>query len=458
MSPSAADHRRHLALDPGAAESWRSLAFAHAAGNEAAVAAAIFVRLLALRPQALDLSNLAELRRAAGLPGALRAARRALVLDPALAAAHNNRGNIVLQQGRPLEAETAFRRALALHPAFRDAIYNLAVARNEQGDPAGAVALYERALGLSPDFLEAHWNRALALLAAGRWRDGWQAHEVRRSHPLLKPRDFPIPDWTGEPLAGRRILVASEQGLGDTIQFLRYVPEVALRGGRVTLDLPAPLVALARSMAGIERLVERGAPPGEVEVVVPMMSLPFRLGETTPPAFAPYLAADPERRARWRRRLAGDPGPRIGIAWAGNPGMRNDHRRSLPDAALAPLAGLETVRFVSLQKERKPPEGWLDAGPDLVDFAETAALVAELDLVIAVDTAVAHLAGALGRPLWVLLSSAADWRWPRGEARTPWYASARQVWQGPEEGWEPVIRRLARALARGGFDPEADLP
>jgi hypothetical protein len=175
--------------------------------------------------------------------------------------------------------------------------------------------------------------------------------------------------------------------------------------------------------------------------------------------------ADPARRALWRTRLgrprlAGEAGrPKIGIAWAGNPAQSNDRRRSIADTDLAPLAALDGLRFVSLQKGRSPPSAWYDAAPGLADFAETAALIAELDLVIAVDTAVAHLAGALGKPVWVLLSTAADWRWPRGGGRTPWYPSARQIWRRPGEAWQETLARLAPHLAAAfSFDPPGDHP
>lgn len=451
--------RRALAVQPSAPDGWRRLAFGHVAAGEAAAAAAAVARALAAAWTALDFSNLAELRRAAGLVGAASAARRAVVLDPALPGAHANRGNIALQAGRVVEADLAFARALALRPPAHAELYNRAAARHELGDAAGAVRLYEAVLALEPGFFEARWNRALALLSAGRWRDGWQAHEIRRLHPGLRPREVPVPGWRGEDLAGRRILLAAEQGLGDTIQFLRYVPEVASRGGRVVLDVPASLLDLARALPGVERLVASGEPVGEVDLALPLMSLPLRLGPERPPPAPPYLFADAGRRERWRRRLAGDDRPRIGIAWAGNPAHRHDRRRSLAEAALAPLAALGHLRFVSLQKDRPAPPGWLGAGPELADFADTAALIAELDLVIAVDTAVAHLAGALGRPLWVLLPSTAEWRWPRGRTRTPWYPSARQVWQRPEESpdWGPAIARLARRLS-GRLDPERDPP
>ena len=450
MSVSPTLARQALALAPATAEGWRALAFAHV-GSSAAVAAAAMARALAGAWNALDFSNLAELRRLAGIAGAEAAARRAVALAPALPGAHLNGGNLAMQDGRVVAADRAFARALACEPLSREALYNRAASRHELGDASGAIALCDRVLALAPDFFEARWNRAMALLSSGRWREGWQAHECRRLHPGLKPRDFAVPHWTGEPIAGRRLLLAAEQGIGDTIQFLRYVPEVAATGARIVLDLPASLRGLAQALP-VERLVASGDPVGDVELQAPLMSLPLLLGREAPQPAPPYLAADPERRAAWRRRLAGAGPLRIGVAWAGNPQHRNDRRRSLPDSALArfaaDLARLDGLSVVSLQKDRAAPAGWIDMRPDLDD---TAALIAELDLVIAVDTSIAHLAGALGRPLWLLLSPAAEWRWLHGQSRTPWYPSAELIWQpaGEAPDWTPTLIRVAERLRSG---------
>lgn len=514
----AAALRRALAADPAVAEAWRQLAYRRFAADPAGAGTG-FGRALALSPSAADWSNLAETRRVLRQAGAMTAARRALAADPALPEAHNTQGAVLLQahaDGRPEEPEEekekeegrrgrkrkgaaeeaagSFARALALRADFPRAAYNRAAALAEQGALAPAIALYDALLHRYPDFLEARWNRALALLASGRWREGWQAHESRRADPRLAPRVFAapgggrIPGWDGAPVAGRRILLASEQGFGDTLQFLRYVPQVIALGARVVLDVPAPLRDLAATIPGLahppghhppghhppgHRLIVTGQALPEVDLETPLMSLPLLLGPDRPPPPPPYLAADPARRAVWRRRLEESAGafaglPSIGIVWAGNPEQPNDRRRSIADDDLAPLAALAPlangrggVRFVSLQKDRALPPvcraaSWHDAAPDLADFAETAALIAELDLVIAVDTAVAHLAGALGRPVWVLLSSAADWRWPRGRRRSPWYPSARQVWRQPAETWRQMLARLAGHLAAAPFDPQGD--
>jgi hypothetical protein len=504
----SAEIRRALAGDPAAAEGWRRIAFARFAADPAAAAAA-FARALfceafsPARPAAraaADWNNLAEARRAAAVPRAAPAARRALALAPDLPEAHNTWGNLLLQEhtdgshgaatgagggpgvgpgaGAAAKAAAVFARALALRAGFSRAAYNLAAAAAENGETGRAIDLYRALLARQPDFIEARWNLALALLAAGRWREGWQAHESRRADPRLAPRIFAaagggaIPAWDGSAPAGRRILLAAEQGFGDTIQFLRYVPQVIALGARVILEVPPPLRALAATIPGLERLVATGEPVPAADLQAPLMSLPLLLGPEHPPPAPPYLAADPVRRAAWRRtldRTLGQAGgdyagssstrlPLIGIAWAGNPDQPNDRRRSIAETDLVPLAALGGLRFVSLQKGRTLPPacraaGWHDAGPDLADFAETAALIAELDLVIAVDTAVAHLAGALGKPLWVLLSTAADWRWPRGRRRTPWYPGAHQIWRRPAEPWRDTLARLAGHLAALPFDP-----
>lgn len=228
--------QRALARSPAEAEAWRRLAFA--AYRDAPVAAVrLLGRAMACAPSAVDWSNLAEMRRAASLGGADTAARRALALAPGLASAHSNLGNLLMQADRPPAALRRFERALALDPGLRDAAYNRASALAEIGEHGQAIRLFDALIAEAPDFFEARWNRALTLLAAGRWREGWQAHELRRAHPLLAPRRFPYPGWDGSDLGGRRILLASEQGLGDTLQFLRYVPDVIAKGGRVILDV-----------------------------------------------------------------------------------------------------------------------------------------------------------------------------------------------------------------------------
>jgi len=452
LSRSEASARRALSLAPAEDEAWRRLAFAvfpHSSG----AGASYLGRAMATQPTALDWSNMAEMRRAAGIAGAMPAARCALVLAPDLASAHNNLGSLLMQADRPLSAAPWFARSLSLEPRLRNAAYNLASALAEVGEPAEALRLYDALIAAEPGFFEARWNRALTLLAAGRWREGWQAHELRRAHPRLSPRRFPCPGWDGSALAGRRILLAAEQGLGDTLQFLRYVPDVIAKGGRVILDVQAPLLSLARSIDGVEAVIASGAATPPVDCEAPLMSLPLLLGPEMPPPAPPYLKAEPGRRRRLQALLGSDPRPKIGIAWSGNPAHRYNRRRSLDAEALALLAGIEGVRFVSLQKERGAPEGWLDLAPDLDD---TAALIEALDLVIAIDSAIAHLAGALDRPLWMLLAPGVDWRWPKGP-RTAWYPRARQIWRTPEGSWAPAVARLAERLRQNPLDLAADL-
>lgn len=405
-------------------------------------------RSLVLAPERAPAhSNLAELLRRLERTGeAARAARNAVVLDPALPEAHNGLGAACVDQGDVTGGLARFHRALAIRPDYREAAYNRAVAWSEAGCAAEAVRCYEAVLMTHPDFAEARWNHALALLAAGEWARGWQAHEYRRQHPQLSPRAFAFAPWDGGPLSCRRILLHSEQGLGDTIQFLRFVPEVVRRGGRVVLDVPDAVAPLIPSAWGVEEVVVTGAPVPPVDLHAPLMSLPLLLRLTSAPPEPPYIAVDAARRQRWQTRVSYR-GRRVGIAWAGSPVNRNDRRRSVP-AELLPRLWMPEVKFYSLQKPGPPPVD-LDAddlAPWLTDFAETAAAIELMDLVVSVDTAVAHVAGGLGRPTWVLLSNAADWRWPVGHVGSPWYPSVRQVRQVRSGDWTEVLGRVAAGL------------
>jgi hypothetical protein len=291
---------------------------------------------------------------------------------------------------------------------------------------------------------------------AGDLATGFALYEARFEDPRLgtPARSLPWPRWSGvEPLAGQRILLHAEQGLGDTLQFARYAPLVAARGARVVLEVPAPLAGLLRPLDGVSAVIARGNPLPVVDCHCPLGSLPLALGTTlaTIPASIPYLHADAVDVAAWQAQ-PGDRRPRVGLVWAGNRRHRNDRRRSLPLAALAPLAR-GPWQLVSLQKDLTLDDaqrlaGWqaIDAGPRLGDFAATAAALTALDLVVTVDTAVAHLAGALGRPAWVLLPHAPDWRWLLGRADSPWYPTLRLFRQPRPGDWARVVRQVADAL------------
>jgi hypothetical protein len=305
-------------------------------------------------------------------------------------------------------------------------------------------------LALKPDHAGAHLNRALALLLTAEFDEGWQEYEWRFAVAHYD-RKFDRPSWTGEPLGGRSILIHAEQGFGDALQFVRYVPSVAERGGRVVLETPEPLVRLARTVAGVSQVVARGDRLPAFDCHCPLLSLPrvFKTNLSTIPSAVPYLSAPAGSSAGWAEWIPTTPGLRVGIVWAGTTVGAIDLR------LLQPLWELDRVSWFSLQVgERSGDISSLagakiaDLSPCITDFAETAAAVCRLDLVISVDTAVAHLAGALGRPTWVLLRHPPEWRWLLEREDSPWYPTARLFRQRKEGDWPEVVREVAATLAQ----------
>jgi tetratricopeptide (TPR) repeat protein len=381
---------------------------------------------------------------------------QAIAADPAHAAAHLNLANARADLGELDAAERLCRAAIALDPALTEAHASLGFVLTAMGRLDEAVAACDAAVRLSPGFAQAHWNRACALLLAGDYGRGFEAYEWRKRHPRFS-RDFPPPrgpEWGGpdrDTLDGRTLLVRSEQGLGDTIQLARYLPLLAGRGGRVVLACHTPLMSLLAGLPGVAAVVPRHQ-ASAYDLWVDQLSLPRLFGTRldTIPAPGGYLRADPDRVRAVRDGLP--PGRKIGIVWAGNPAHANDRRRSLPATSLARLLAVPNVAFVSLQVGPRAAEGAalggiLDLSPRLADFAETAAVIANLDLVLAVDTSVAHLAGALGRPVWLMLPHAPDWRWLTEREDSPWYASMRLFRQPRPGDWDNVIERVIAALA-----------
>jgi len=423
-------------------------------------------KALRLRPNYLDAhNNLGIAQRDLGrLAEAEASLREALRLQPNFAEAHNNLGKVLDDLGRPAEAEASFREALRLRPNYPEAHNNLGVALRDLGRPAEAEMSYREALRLRPNYPEAHNNLGLTLLLAGRFEEGWKECEWWRK---VKPysssaRDFSVPLWNREAIGDRTILLHAEQGFGDTLQFCRYVP-LMVCGGGVFLEVQAPLVRLLSRLPGVRQIVAMGDRLPHFDLHCPLMSLPLVFGTTleTIPVATPYLSADPALAANWQGRLVGLDGLRIGLVWAG--GQKNfpagaavDRRRSIALKALAPLGEVSGVSFVSLQKAgpaaqaADPPQGMTlhDFTTDLHDFEDTAALVVNLDLVISVDTAVAHLAGALGKPVWLLNRFDTDWRWLLNRDDSPWYPTLRQFRQPSPGDWNSVICAARDALQR----------
>ncbi len=426
---------------------------------------------------------------------AISSYQRAIELNPSCARACNNLGNVWSNLERHSDALQCYEQATRLQPDFTDAWtnranllrrllrYEEALASSEQAlrcDPDNAeahgsrgtvlaclgryeeaLACYRRATDLNPMLADAIWNRAIAHLSRGEFAEGWIDYEARWKVKSLglSQRVGLQPPWRGTQLRGKTILLHAEQGYGDTIQFCRYAPLVAARGGRVLLGVPSALQALMSTLDGVAQVISQGTLPAFDEHC-PLLSLPLAFGTdlATIPAPACYLRADSEARARWRARLGGADMPRVGLAWSGRGTHTNDSNRSIALEQLLPLTRCG-IQCVSLQKEVRTGDQAVLAhipsirrfGEDLQDFADTAALVSELDLVITVDTAVAHLAGALGKPVWILLPHVADWRWMQAREDSPWYPSATLLRQSSPKDWAGVIERVQAKLCAREF-------
>ena len=472
--------RRAIGLDPEDEAALANLAVHLAATGRSAEAETCYRRVLALNPDhAAAHTNLGLLLQNQQLLDAAEMhLRRALALAPESAAIVSNLGNLLAQRDAPIEAEACLRRALALDPDWAAAHNSLGVLLDTLRQDAAAEAHFRRALELRPGYPLARLSLAYLLLAQGRFDEGWPLYEARHDPALpdngIAPPDVPFPRWHGESLAGRALLIWPEQGLGDQIQFCRYVPRLkALGAARITLVCQRPLHALFETIPGVDRVVAADVVDNVFQVDAAALaghdvwSFPVSLAtllrtdlSTLPQAPLPYLHAAPQRIETWARRCAdhADGMLRVGLVWRGNPRHHNDAERSLPGlATLAPLWSVSGVRFFSLQAGSvglaalAPPPGQplLHLGSEFVDFADTAAALAAMDLLICVDTSIAHLAGALAMPCWVLLPQhRTDWRWLRERDDSPWYPTGMRLFRQTQRGdWATPIEHVRAALA-----------
>ncbi|MBU5611486.1 tetratricopeptide repeat protein [Geomonas sp. Red51] len=452
-------YRRALAVDPTLAQGWHNLALALKEQGDLEAALHALKRAVSVAPDYLEARhNLGELYHALGdLDLAQSTFRDILAADPGYLPSWNALGIALQAQERLEEAAECYRRALALNPDYLHALNNLGSASRALGEVDEAMRCYRKVLALDPDYADAHWNLALVQLQLGHYREGWQGYEWRFAKVDPIPRlELPRPLWDGSPLNGRTILLHAEQGFGDTFQFVRYAPLLAAQGATVLVQCQArPIAPVLATVPGVSWVVVRGEALPEFDCHAPLMSLPHLCGTLleTIPAQIPYLAADPALVERWRPALPPD-GFRVGLVWAGRKSYKDDLKRSLTLSLFAPLARVRGVRFCALQvgdgaeQAATPPPGMelTDLGAGIKSFADSAAILTQLDLVISADTAVAHLAGGLGVPVWVLLPMACDWRWLMEREDSPWYPSARLFRQRRRGDWGEVLERAARQL------------
>lgn len=452
-------YRKILAGWPGQPDALHMLGvLAYQTGRNADAARLISGAIAAKPGAAAFHSNLGlALKDLGRLEEAAASFRQASLLAPNAPEPHNNLGIVFTAQGRWEEALACSAKALELKPDLADAHANIGHVNRQQGRIAEAVARYRMAISLKPDFAEAHTSLAHALLQQGNFAEGWAAYEWRwKTRSMLAGRrNFSQPQWRGEPGNGRTLLIHAEQGYGDSLQFSRLLPLAAARGWQVLLEMQPPLLRLLRGLQGVATAIPRGGPLPEFDAHIPLLSLPHVLGTNVRNIPVPaYLRADAALARAWRSRLDEIAGKniRVGLVWAGSHTAANaeiDRRRSIAPERLAPLLRIPGIHFVSLQKDGPPmpPElPIIDLMPEVTDFADTAALIAGLDLIISVDTAALHLAGALGKPVWLLNRFDSCWRWLAGQRTSPWYPSMR-IYPQPRFGdWETVIAEVQRSL------------
>jgi tetratricopeptide (TPR) repeat protein len=454
-----ASYDRAIALSPGLVEAHANRGNTLNALHRYDEALTSFDRALALRPDLIE----ALTNRGNALNGlkryddALASYDRVIAIQPAHASAHYNRGTTLHEMKRYDEAIAAYDRAIALQPHYPEAFSNRGATLWELKRHDAALASYDHAIAIQPDFPEAHWNAASLRLLTGDFERGWAEYEWRWKYNTmaLASRNFTQPIWRGEALEGKTILLHSEQGLGDAIQFCRYVPLVAVRGARVILEVDKRLRDLMSSLDRTAQVLSAGEALPQFDVHCPLLSLPraFHTLLETIPSRTPYLRASPERLAKWSARLGPKRGLRVGLIWSGNPAHHRDQVRSIEFSALVPLLDAEAT-FFSLQKDVRPADAAalasrkdvIQIADELADFSDTAAAMAQLDLIISVDTSTVHLAGALGRPVWILLPFLPDWRWLLDRDTSPWYPTARLFRQDETRRWDSVIPRVRAAL------------
>jgi tetratricopeptide (TPR) repeat protein len=429
--------------------------------NRLAEAVACHRRAVELKPDFAEAhNNLGNaLKEQGNVTDAIASYRTSVHLKPNYAEAFRNLGNALKDQGDFAEAVACNERAVELNPNFAEAHVNLGNALKEQGKFDEAIAAYRKALELKPDYALGHWNLSVVALLLGDWQLGWQEYEWRFQVKDFPNRIFSKPAWDGQPVHGKTILLYSEQGLGDTIQFVRYAPLVKQLGGNVILQCHKALFQLLQGLPGVDHLITDTDEPPTYDTHAAILSLPgiFKTTNETIPAPVPYLSASSPLIEKWKTRLAAYDGFKIGINWQGSVTFRGDRFRSIPLRNFTPLSQVPNVHLISLQKgvgtkqltEVRNLFPVIDLADELDQdsgpFMDTAAVMKNLDLVVTSDTSIAHLAGALGVPTWVALPAVPDWRWQLSRPDNPWYPTLR-LFRKSTETWKPVFQEMEQAL------------
>jgi tetratricopeptide (TPR) repeat protein len=472
LDEAIATYQQALALQPQYPEAYNNLGIVLYEQRKYDEAGECYRQAITLRPEYVDaINNLGNaLSDRKQTSEAIACYQRVIALQPNHPDAYNNLGDIFVEQEKLEEGLACFKHACTLKKDFVEAYSNIAnvmyrLCRLDEG-----IAYNREAIRLKPDFATAHWNLGLSLLCQGKLADGWKEYNWRTKVRDLAGncREFPQPMWDGGDLHGKTILLHAEQGVGDTFQFIRFLPQVKARGGKILFDCGEQLMRLLKANFQVDQWIATGEPLPPFDVHCPMLSLPVSLGTTleTIPQNMPYIQADAELSRQWKARLneqvKGQAGKKIGLVWAGRPQHANDHNRSIALSALLPILQLQGITqdsgrrpvFFSLQKSQAAEQIQslpvqfrpIDLTGDLHDFADTAAMIANLDLVIAVDTSVVHLAGAMNKPVWMLVPFSPDWRWMLNRADSPWYPSLRIFRQQRPGDWNHPIAAIVDAL------------
>ncbi len=459
LAEAAQVYRDLIRANPSVTEAWYLLGAIAQLEGKPADSLGFYQQALRLAPYHVEAKNnlgvaLQELGRTDEAEACLRDAIR---LRPDFADAHSNLGNALQDRGLLDEAIACYRQAIRLKRDFLDAHNNLGNALRAQRRSAEAMECYDEALRIRPDHAQVHLSRALLRLQMGDFEPGWAEYEWRLKCKEYAIPSYPRPMWDGSPLNGQKILIYGDHGLGDTLQFIRYAPLVRDRGGRVVVTVRKPLARVLASCPGVEMVIPEGDLLPDFAVYIPAMSLPRIFGTTlaTVPAQIPYLAADGALVERWSDEIGRENGFRVGIAWQGNPAYTRDRQRSFALTQFEPLSQLEGVRLYSLQKDFRAEQiveaanrfAVTDLGSRFTDFLDTAAAMRNLDLIVAADTSIVHLAGALESPVWVALPFESDWRWLLSRDDSPWYPTMRLFRQSRPGDWGDVFKRISDELA-----------